>query len=390
MRRTVLSALIVGVVFSFFLFDLASGETYWLQYRWSPHADKITGDRTWPPFRKMKGEKPEGVQLPEFKDSEPLFCLWESPMLDTGSIWIAIDKSVEGGPYNLLYIDSNQNGRLDDETPCKAFAVSPYDTRLGPAKVIFNTEDGPVTYHLIFLMYTYDEIMLCAQSGCWYEGTINLDGKESQCMLVDYNDDGTFNDKGDSSGRCDRIRIGPPEKSELIYIGDLVKVGDTYYELEVARDGAFIKLAKAEDLQFARLRLHPEIIEVNVGGETGFFKLPCKDGLVELPAGDYRLSEWVIERADKGGKNWQMRGHLGDIAFKADADSETVLDVGEPVISNLDYSLRDNNYLFFQRLAGRAGEYVDLQLDGSRPEAPTLRIEKPDGTYNKILTFQYG
>jgi hypothetical protein len=390
MRRTVLSALIVGVLFSSFLSDGASGETYWLQYRWSAHADKITGDRTWPPFQSMKGEKPEGVQLPEFKDSEPLFCKWESPMLDTGSIWIAVDKSIDGGLYNLLYIDSNQNGRLDDETPCKAFAVSSYEIRLGPAKVIFNTEDGPVTYHLIFLMYTYDNISLCAQSGCWYEGTINLDGKETQCMLVDYNDDGTFNDKGDSSGRCDRIRIGPSEQSELVYIGNLVKVGDTYYELEVARDGAFVKLNKAEDLQFAKLRVQPEITEVIAGGENGLFKLPCKEGLVEVPAGDYRLSEWVIERTDTGGKNWRMRGRSGNTSFKADADSETELDVGEPVISNLDFTAQGDRCLFFQRLAGRAGENIELQLNGSRPEAPSLRIEKPDGSYNKIFTFQYG
>lgn len=338
----------------------------------------------------MKPDKPEGVQLPEFKDSKPMFCKWESPMLNTGSIWIAVDKSIEGGPYNLLYIDSNQNGRLDDETPCKAYASDSYSIYLGPAKVIFNTEDGPVTYHLIFFMQAYDEVVLYSNSGCWYEGTINLDGTETQCMLVDYKSNGTFNDKGASSGQSDRIRIGPPEKSELVYIGDLVKVGDSYYELEVARDGAFVKLDKAEDLQFARVRLQPEITEVVVGGEVGLFKLPCKDGLVELPAGDYQLSEWFIERTDDGGKKWQMRGRFGNTSFKAEAGSETVLDAGEPVISNLDYTLQNDKYLFFQRLAGRGGENIDLQLNGSRPSAPTLRIEKPDGSYDKIFTFQYG
>lgn len=390
MRRTVLAILITCLLFTSLLSDVVAGETHWLQYRWSAHADKITGDRTWPPYQTMKPDKPEGVQLPEFKDSEPLFCEWKSPMLNTGSVWVAVDKTIEGGPYSLLYIDSNQNGRLDDETPCKAYAMESSRVYLGPAKVIFETDDGPVTYHLIFMMYTYDDVILSAHSGCWYEGTINLDGTETKCMLVDYNDDGTFNDKGDSSGRCDRIRIGPPEKSELVYVGDLVKVGDTYYELEVARDGAFIKLGKAEDLQLAGLRLQPEITEVTVGGAIGLFTLPCENGLVQLPAGDYRLSEWIIERTDKNGGKWQMKGRLGKTTFNASADSETVLDVGEPVISNIGYGLKDNKYNFNQRLVGRAGEYIDLQLNGSRPSAPALRIEKPDGSYNKILTFQYG
>jgi hypothetical protein len=118
-------------------------------------------------------------------------------MVESGQLWVALDRTAGQGRWDQLYIDSNVNGNLNDEKPIKAYRTDKYYTYFGPIKVVFEGEDGPLTYHLNFRFYeSGGRQRLYVTSGGWYEGDITVAGVKKYCMLIDYNGNGTFNDKG--------------------------------------------------------------------------------------------------------------------------------------------------------------------------------------------------
>jgi len=198
----------------------------WLQYHSEQEAMQIIGNITRSNLR-LTSEKPQGVELPDFKTEEPFFASWSTPMFADGKLWIAVDRSAEKGRWDQLYIDSNVNGHLNDETSVKAYRTSQYYTYFGPVKVVFEGEDGPLTYHLNFMFYENEETRrLYVSPGCWYEGDITVAGAKKYCMLIDYNGNGTFNDKSINYNECDRIRIGVKGTRDTGYVGNYIEIDD--------------------------------------------------------------------------------------------------------------------------------------------------------------------
>jgi hypothetical protein len=210
-------------------------------------------------------------------------------------------------------------------------------------KVVFEGEDGPVTYHLNFRFYDYNEQnrRLYIYSGGWYEGEVTVGDQKKYCMLIDYNVNGTFNDKSLQAGASDRIGIGDKGDQNTGFVGNYIEVGNVLYRTEIARDGAFIKLAKAEDVKYGNIRVPETITESTVGGENGQFTHKLKDGATTLPVGKYRIDHWQIDRKDDKGKSWTMRGYgfseRGDFDIKE--ETETALEIGEPVTAGLEARL---------------------------------------------------
>jgi len=225
---------------------------------------------------------------------------WPTPMVKSGWLWMALDRTHEQGPYDLLYIDSNGNGGLDDETASAAYRTDQRSSYFGPAKVIFEVEDGPVTYHLNFRSYQYADTRLYASSGGWYEGDITVGGQKKHCVLFDYNANGTFNDKSANAGECDRVRIGKQGGQNTLFTGNYIKIEETIYQPEIARDGACIKLTKAENVKFGNVRLAESITQFSANGENGLFILKPEKGIATLPVGKYCVYEWKAAALARG------------------------------------------------------------------------------------------
>jgi hypothetical protein len=364
----------------------------WLQYHSEREARQILGDMGSQQVE-LSNDRPAGVELPQFKGQEQLFTKWSTPMVESGHLWIAFDRSHRHGPYDLLYIDSNGNSHLDDESVAAAYRTDQYNAYFGPVKVIFEVEDGPVTYHLNFRFYnSRDRERLYASSGGWYEGDITVGGAKKHCVLFDYNVNGTFSDKSLNAAECDRIQIGKKGIQDTRFVGNYIDVDGILYQPEIARDGAYIKLAKAEDVQFGDIRLPESITEFSAGGENGLFVLKPEKGVGSLPMGKYRVNYWAIERKDERGKKWKLRSSLfsrkGD--FDITADKETKHSIGEPIISTLKATKSGSGYSFNQNLRGRLGERIELTRNGTRPRAPKLHIKNKDGTYDRTFSFEYG
>ena len=363
-------------------------EEQWLQYHNEREADRIVGDMTSSRPTPVSG-KPQDVQLPQFKAAEPYFAKWSTPMVDSGFLWMALDRTSESGPWDQLYIDSNTDGRLDDETAVAAHRTEGSSTYFGPVKVVFEIEDGPVSYHLNFRVYSSNNQVrqVYAYSGGWYEGEITVDGRKMYCMLIDYNANGTFNDTSSEPGGCDRIRVGKKGTRDTGYVGKYIEVDKTLFRVDIARDGAFVKLAKAEDVTFGNVRVPETITEFSAGGENGLFTRKPDKGLVSLPVGRYRVNSWSIERTDEKGMKWQLQGRYVSQrgSFEVTEGTETSLEIGEPLKASLDVRQNGDNFEFSKVLRGSLGEYINL-IRAGRDVRDLWKMEgkNKEGTFAKL------
>jgi len=393
MRDKTYILLTVGISLLVLTSALRAQNEQWLQYHSEREAQRIVGDMgTSNP--KVVSEKPQDVELPQFNAQKQLFAQWSTPMVESGQLWIALDRTNKQGQWDRLFIDSNGNGHLNDETAITAYRTDRNYTYFGPVKVVFEGEDGPLTYHLNLRFYNYNERnrRLYVYSGGWYEGDITVAGAKKHCVLIDQNANGTFNDKSLEAHKCDRIRIGKKGSRDTGYVGNYIKIDDKLYRTEIARDGAYIKLTKAEDVEFGNVRLSETITEFSAGGENGLFTLKPEKGTGSLPVGRYRINYWAIERKDERGKKWKLRSSLfsqkGD--FEITVDKEAELSIGEPIISTLQARKTGSEYSFSQNLKGRLGERIELTRNGAQPPAPKLHVKNKDGTYDRTFSFEYG
>jgi hypothetical protein len=294
-----------------------------------------------------------------------------------------------------VYIDANANGDLSDDA-----AVEPYRREsnrfvFGPLKIVFSSPDGPITYHLNAELRVYPDgsrTHCLLSSGCWYEGPITVGGVKKHCVLIDFNVNGTFNDKSTNAAECDRICIGEEAGRDTRYVGNFIEVGDKLYKPEIAQDGACITLTEATDVAFGAVRVAQGITSFNAGGANGLFICKPENGLARLPVGDYRVQQWSIVKTDDRGARWELQAIAGgDLAtLVVVQDREKELPIGEPIYSQAEYRKTGSFYSFSQNLQGRHGERITLTRNGSQPPPPKLRIRSRGGAYDRALSFEYG
>jgi len=388
-RRLILFLLVFT---TFFGVSTAWGQEQWLGYRSTREARQVIGDMSRHNI-KVSTDKPEGLELPEFTAEEVVFGKWSSPMAKGEHLWIALDKSNKDGMYNRLFIDSDGDGSLSDEQPVESYRTEHRYTYFGPVKVVFEGEDGPISYHLNLQFYSREgRKRLYVNSGCWYEGQIEIGDKKKHCVLIDYNANGIFNDRSLSSGSCDRIRVGKKDSRDTKFVGNFIEVEGVLYELEVARDGAYVVLNKAENVKYGKFEVPETITKFAACGENGLFDVDPEKGTGELPVGKYRINNWEIVREDENGDKWSLSARAYSDKSNFDVSDSTIanLDIGEPVISTLQVRKRAGKYSFNQELKGKLGERIDLRRNGNRPRAPKLHIKNAKGKYDRTFSFEYG
>jgi len=386
MRNRTCILLAVGISLLVLTSTAGAQDEQWLQYHSEREAQQIVGGMS--SSRTVTSNKPQDVKLPEFKTQQQFFIEWPTPMVKSGRLWIALDRTSEKGKWDRLFIDSNGNGHLDDEDAVTAYQTDQYYTYFGPVKVVFEAEDGPVTYHLNIRFYDYNEQnrRLYIYPGGWYEGEITVAGQKKNCMLLDYNLNGTFNDKSLQAGDSDRIRIGAKGSEDTRFVGNYIEVGDVLYRTEIARDGAFVKLSSANDVKFGNIRVPETITQFSAGGENGQFTREMKNGVARLPVGKYCIDYWAIDRKDEKGKSWTMRGssfsERGN--FEVTEGAETTLEIGEPLTATLQVQLNGESYEFEKIMQGPLGEYVSLTSGGQEVRTMwKLAAKNKDGTFAK-------
>ena len=211
---------------------------------------------------------PPNVKLPKL-NAQPYFAHWTTP-LDPAGRWLCLDRTKKSGLYDRVYMDSNGNGRLDDKTLTGTSHSDQYSVYFEPVRVVFKGEDGPITYHLVlrFMQYEAGQANLLASSGGYYAGKVDIGGKKRRVELIDGNVNGTFNDRAADMSDSDCVTV-EEDKVGQRYLGKLLEVDGQFYQIEVARDGAFIKLQKADNVVLGQVCVPETISEFVAFGENG-------------------------------------------------------------------------------------------------------------------------
>ena len=342
---------------------------------------------------KLTTNAPAGVTLPQLSNENgaAYFARWSTPMDPAGGRWLCLDRTRKSGPYNRLFIDSNGNGRLDDETPVLARVDS--NNGMFPATpLVFKGEDGPITYHLAFRFYQYEKspAQLLASSAGWYEGTVNFDGVKKRISLVDGNVNGTFNDMTLDAFQSDRIQFEGDKTGER-FLGRMLEVDGKFFNVQADRDGAFIKVQKAENVTFGSVHVPENIANCSVYGVNGHFVRQPTNGNFAVPTGTYRMVRWEIQRKDDKGVPWTLSGYnfpqTSD--FEVAADKPFTLDIGEPVKAEL--STEEGKQIAFNlKFVGKQNEAIEMMRDNQRPRGPKLMLASADGSLCYTNTFEFG
>jgi hypothetical protein len=341
---------------------------------------------------KLTTNAPPGVALPKLTAS-PWFARWLTPMDPAGGRWLCVDCSRKSGPYDRLFIDSDGNGRLDDKTPLQA-RMDSYLAWFPPARVVFKGEDGPITYHVIFRFYQYETnpAQLLASSAGWYEGVVNFDGVKKRIQLIDGNVNGTFNDVAPDPYESDRVQVEGDKTAER-FLGRMLEVDGKLYRIEAARDGAFVKVEKAENVTLGRVRVPDNISEFAAFGQNGHFVRKPVNGEFTLPAGHYRIVNWKIDRKDEKGAAWTLSGYdfPKTAAFEVAADKAAALEIGEPVQAVLKAKEGARRQVEFSlQFRGRQKESIEMLREGQRPRGPKLMLAGAGGTVCYTNSFEFG
>lgn len=345
----------------------------------------------------LTSEPPSGLELPDFKSEGPLFSKWLSPTAPNGSLWIALDRTSKQGIYDRLFIDSNGDGLLKDEAV--VFAHSSYRSLayFGPVKVALKGDQGDITYHLdLEFALQGDGPRLHVRSGGWYEGDITVGENQKHCVLMDQNATGTFDDRSIDFQDCDLIQIGKEGDPDICLVGNFIQVDDGLYRLEVDRDGTHVTLAPAKDVKFGTVKQQEDMTELVAGGENGMLTIKLERGVGKLPLGKYRVYGWVIERKDEKDNDWALKaqssGNPG--AFEVSEGHETVLALGEPIISSISVDKSGREFEIYQRLEGKSGEQIKLYQNGvqllTRMQPAKVHIQNADGSYDRTFTLSGG
>jgi hypothetical protein len=370
---------------SLLLAGVAWGQTeQWLEYRTGDDALSYQS-------LVLTTNLPPGITPPDCK-ATPYFAQWKTA-LDPAGRWVCFDRSRKFGPYDLLYVDADGKGHLDRQAPVKG-RLDSYNAFFPASAFTFKGDDGPITYHLSFRFYQYDNNrpQLLISSAGWYEGTVDFGGIKKHLRLIDGNVNGTFNDMDANAYNSDRVAIDGDKAGER-YLGKMIEVDGKFFKIEVARDGAFVKVHPAENVTLGTVHVPDNISECSAYGPEGYFVRQPASGDFTLPAGRYGLVRWTIKRNDEKGVPWTLSGYnFPDSArFDVAADAPVPLKIGEPVQAELKANEQGNRQISFNlNFVGQQRESIELLRDGQRPRGPKLMLAAADGAVCYTNTFEFG
>ena len=184
-------------------------------------------------------------------------------------------------------------------------------------------------------------------------------------------------------------------------LGKLLEVDGQFYQIEVARDVAFVKLQRAENVVLGQVRVPEGISEFLAFGRNGYFLRKPAKGEFTLPVGQYRIQSWKMARKDARGGAWELSAYNfnNSARFTVVDDKPVSLEVGEPMRAALDIQKLavprgskgpTNQYVFNLRFEGRYGESLQIMNGDQRPPGPRLTLTSLDGSYRYTNTFEFG
>ncbi len=145
------------------------------------------------------------------------------------------------------------------------------------------------------------------------------------------------------------------------------------------------------DLSLGTIEIPNGVIIVVINSNNEHITIKSTEETPKLPVGRYRIDSWTVEKYIVG-HIWKLKGsNFGNKGVFDVIEGQAVkLSIGEPIISFPTASKEDSTYRFSHHLRGQLSETIEITQNGSRPEAPMLKIRNADDSYQKTISFEYG
>jgi len=341
-----------------------------------------------------------------------------------GSVYFTLDiddRKVHGIAYlstdrtgrAKLRIDADGDGLLSDEKEYVGRWLSIFRLQrvyeFGP--VTITHAGGPKVSQ--FYVGCNDAKWIILYQTRYRSGSVELDGRSYKLALVDSNYNGRYNDvfvppaRSSREPQCDSIAIDldgnsefdfeKPGESELMPLSRQVKIGQSYYHLDVDEDGQTIEFRRAKPA-FGTLDLGDKNVAVRLWSDAGHQHTVSSNGKLRLPAGKYSMVELKLTEIDSAANKWLFdtekarggagAGKLG--AFEVRPDETISFEIGPPFQARTSMEKRGQDALLRYYLEGRAGElYVPgVKMNDKEVPEPQFQIIAAGG--QTVHSAQFG
>ncbi len=321
-----------------------------------------------------------------------------------------------------LYFDSNHNGDLTDDKAIEAINPRPkqvlsylfYDF---PRTDLTVEIDGKKADYS-FTFHAYSTNRGSAQFGvaslaaaAYREGEINLGGKPTRVVVLDYNSNGRFDDvwkppTENSRGRPepgDYVLFGPAptDKSPQArhYVQKLVDIDGRFYDMKVTGIGDKLEIVPSS-IEVGQVTIPSDGFEATIFGDMGLLDIRGdKTKPIPVPVGDWELAWYAFTKTAKGEDDEEAVDSTMKAAATKDCKAivirkgETVELAFGPAIRPVVTAAKITNGMSRLELdlLGKGGaRLTDLRVDGNRPAPPEFTIIAPDGEVVERGKFKYG
>jgi hypothetical protein len=288
--------------------------------------------------------------------------------------------------------------------------------RFGP--VLLGSEDGVGSFY-VECGRQDEPAPLMAHPASFRTGRLKLEGRTYRVAVIDGDYDGRFCSilslpldqtwwlpKSDVFA-IDLNHNGKFEAShslsalpEVMPLGRLVRVADTYYAIDITPDGTSLTLSQTQP-PLGTLVLEPNdtTAELKLWSDAAAQYLCGRQW--QLPAGKYQGTQAAFEKKDAAGDTWSfsctlnasLDYPLGPLRFFVIEPGQTTrLRIGPPFIVTDQAQQSGREVSLSPVLTGCGGEryQASTQRNGQRIPAPTFKIVDEKGTVLVADKFQYG
>jgi hypothetical protein len=355
-------------------------------------------------------------KLPKLRSEKPIVATAELGRGGETTVTFVFDESGGTGKgYDRLIVDANGNQDLTDDPVLRAVHRRGH-LEYGPLALRIRVDGRRRLYHAKVEQYaTFEgterrpnpEFRL--KSLGYYTGTARFGAKRHPVALVDANANGIygepfreFDPEGGKMGDMllvdvnhdGRFEQGGIIPKETLYCGKCIVVDGRFYELALRPDGSAMSVTPAR-VRLASLKSGYPRFGLMLKSPDGVLPIESRNGVAQVPPGEYQVMAWSIEHRAGTGK-WSVMGSspaIGAPELKVSENGDTSFQLKSPLKAKVTAERNGppGNIGFQLQLTTASGENIgDVNVDGRRPPEPRLRLLDEGGNEVADLKFHYG
>jgi hypothetical protein len=249
------------------------------------------------------------LQEPEYQSDNPIYYAATFGDAEDNVFAFAIDESGGTGKgYDLVYVDGNNDNRLDAEKERFEFTLSTRGNSV-PLRIRLQVTAGGVTapYYLNFAAFPYsddkyllEKIHANLRNGSYYQGEAVLLGRRRKIAIADLDSSGLFNDVEQGLFKGDRFFVDlkgndaserRSERMDSFPYGRYTRIEGVWYSIVASPDGSRVEISRAQPA-LGKIEVPSRITDLTLSSPTQPLHLKFVDGSDDAVVGTYRV-HWV-------------------------------------------------------------------------------------------------